>query len=82
MKKITFILGSMSRGGAERVISILSRNYAEQGYATDIIVLLSARTEYDLDPTTRIIDFSGNSEISRIRRLPYWLKSIRAYVKQ
>jgi len=82
MKKITFILGSMSRGGAERVISILSRHYAEQGYATDIIVLLSPRVEYELHPTTRLIDFSGNSGSSRIKRLPYWLKSIRNYAKR
>ena len=30
-KKITFILGSMGKGGAERVISILANEYADKG---------------------------------------------------
>lgn len=81
MKKITFILGSMGRGGAERVISILSRSYAERGYETDIIVLLSGEVGYELHETTRVIDFSGKGK-SRIKRLPYWLKSIRNYYKE
>ena len=81
MRKIAFVLGSMGRGGAERVISILSRSYAERGYKTDIIVLLSNEVGYELHPTTNVIDFSGNTT-SRIKRLPFWVKSIRAYVKE
>jgi GalNAc-alpha-(1->4)-GalNAc-alpha-(1->3)-diNAcBac-PP-undecaprenol alpha-1,4-N-acetyl-D-galactosaminyltransferase len=80
-KKITFFLGSMWRGGAERVISILSREYAEKGWDTDICVLLSNEVAYALDKTTRIIDISGG-DTSRIQRLPYWLKAIRNYVKR
>ena len=30
-KRIAFFLGSMGRGGAEKVISVLSREYAEKG---------------------------------------------------
>lgn len=81
MKKIAFILGSMGRGGAERVISILSRSYAERGYQTDIIVLLSNEVGYELHPSTRLIDLSGKTT-SRIKRLPFWIKSLRAYAKE
>lgn len=81
MKKITFILGSMARGGAERVISILSNYYAEKGYQTEIIVLLKNEVGYKLNETTKLIDFTGNKE-SRLKRLPYWIKSIRGYVKE
>ena len=52
MKRIAFVLGSMGRGGAERVISILSRSYAERGYETDIILLLSGEVGYELHETT------------------------------
>lgn len=79
--RIAFVLGSMGRGGAERVISILSKSYAERGYETDIIVLLSNELGYELHPTTRMIDFSG-STTSRIKRLPYWMKSLKKYVKE
>jgi len=81
MKKIAFVLGGMSRGGAERVISILSRSYAERGYETEIVVLLSNEVGYKLHPTTRLIDLTGNTT-SRLKRLPYWLRSIRKYVKE
>jgi len=79
--RIAFVLGSMGRGGAERVISILSRSYAERGFDTDIIVLLSNELGYELHPTTRMIDFSGKTN-SRIKRLPYWMKSLKKYVKE
>lgn len=80
-KKIIFFLGSMSGGGAERVISILSREYASKGWQTDIGVLLFYRLGYKIDRTTRLIDFTGNTE-SRIKRVPYWISSIRQYVKR
>lgn len=81
MKKVTFILGSMGRGGAERVISILSKYYAEKGYSTDIIVLLNNEVGYKLHESTKLVDFTGNTS-SRLKRMPYWIKSIRKYVKQ
>lgn len=79
-KKITFVLGSMGQGGAEKVISVLSRDYAEKGWNTDIIVLLDNSVEYDIHPSTRIVDFSGSGQ-SRLKRLPYWLSSLRSYAK-
>ncbi|MEG0034730.1 glycosyltransferase [Anaerorhabdus sp.] len=79
-KRIAFILGSMGQGGAEKVISVLSRDYAGLGWDTDIIVLLDNRVSYDLHPNTRIIDFSGNTP-SRIKRLPIWVKKLNSYVK-
>lgn len=81
MSKITFIIGGMARGGAERVISILSNYYAEKGYATDIIVMLTNEVGYRLHETTKIIDFTGKTK-SRIKRLPYWRNSIRRYLKE
>ena len=81
MKKIAFFIGSMNRGGAERVISILSKSYAERGYKTDIVMLLSNEVGYELHPNTKVLDFTGNTS-SRLKRLPYWIKSIRRYVKE
>lgn len=81
MKKIVFVLGSLGRGGAERVISILSRDYAEKGWETSICLLLSNRVDYSIHESTKICDFSGGNG-SRLKKLPYWLKSIRSYVKK
>lgn len=41
-KKVIFIIGSLSRGGAERVISILANHYASKDWNVDILLLLSA----------------------------------------
>lgn len=80
MKRIAFVLGGMGIGGAERVISILSKHYAKKGYQTDILLLLNNKVEYSLDESTKIIDSSGNTN-SRLKRVFYWIKSIREYVK-
>ncbi|MDC7230364.1 MAG: glycosyltransferase [Sphaerochaetaceae bacterium] len=79
-KKIAFFLGSLARGGAERVISNLSQDYARNGWITEICLLLSYKIQYPLDESTDVIDFSG-STTSRTLRIPYWLKAIRQFVK-
>ena len=81
MSRIVFIIGSMSRGGAERVISILSDEYVKRGWQVDILCLLSNRVEYPIHPNVHVYDLSGQTE-SRWRRFPGWLKSIRCYVKR
>lgn len=80
-KRIAFFLGSMGRGGAERVISILSKEYAKCGWETDIGLLLSDNVDYVLDKTTRIMDFTGNTA-NRILRVPMWINNIRTYAKK
>ena len=80
-KKIFFVLGSMGRGGAERVISILSKNFADKGWITQIGLLLFNKNDYKLDESTQVFDFTGNGQ-SRILRTPYWLYAIRNFVKK
>lgn len=80
-KKIIFILGSMSRGGAERVISILANEYAKKGWSVSIVMLLRNEVGYELDSRVDLVDLTGGID-SRIKRIPYWLKSIRLCVKQ
>ncbi|PWM79676.1 MAG: hypothetical protein DBY32_02090 [Phascolarctobacterium sp.] len=79
-KKISFFIGSMGKGGAERVISILANYYAAQNFEVDIILLLSNRIEYKLDSRINIIDFSSNK--NRIISSFLWIKKIRSYVKK
>jgi len=78
--RIAFVIGSMGRGGAERVISIIANSYAEKGWNVDIILLLNSKCDYELNNNIRIIDIS-DSEKSRISNLPRWLFGIRRYIK-
>ena len=47
-KAITFITGSLTGGGAERVISILANNCAENGAEVSLIILRQAPRVYKL----------------------------------
>ncbi|NPV51421.1 MAG: glycosyltransferase family 4 protein [Candidatus Methanofastidiosum sp.] len=78
-KRIVFLIGSMGRGGAERVISILANSYAERGWKVDILMLLNSRCDYELNHNVNVIPICNENK-SRIRQLPNWISSIRKYV--
>ena len=80
-RHITFILGSLGRGGAERVTSILANDYAEKNWDVDVILLLFNKVDYKINSNIKILDFAGNSK-SRIKRLPYWIKNLYKYAKK
>lgn len=79
-KHITFVLGSLGRGGAERVVSILSNDYIKKGWDVDILLLLFNNIDYKIDKKIRIFDFTGKYK-SRLKNLPYWITSIHKYIK-
>ena len=78
--KISFFLGSMRRGGAERVISILANHYSAKGWDVEIALLLDTTVQYQLNENIKIIDLTAGTG-SYFKRLPSWLKKIRKYVK-
>ena len=77
--RIAFFIGSMGRGGAERVISILANEYADKGWDVDILMLLANRVEYDLRPQVNVISLVGAST-SHAKNALSWLTKIRKYV--
>lgn len=56
MSKILFHVNSMGKGGAEHVISILSRYFAQDGYDVVVTTLWRADNEYPLDSRVRRVD--------------------------
>ena len=68
MKKIDFIIGSLIRGGAEHVISILANHYCEMGFEVNVVLLLHGAIEYDLNPKINIVRLYGNTK-SRFLRI-------------
>lgn len=79
--KITFFIGHMGYGGAERVISLLANDYCRRGWDTDIVMLLSNDLAQKLEPGVRLVDLSlgGGSYGKRALR---WMKEIRGYLKR
>lgn len=83
MKKIVLFTGSMGRGGAERVISILSNYLSERGWDVTIIMLLHDITDgYSLDERVKIINFLPKSPISTPKKILRNIKLVRAYIKK
>lgn len=80
-KKLLIILGSLGRGGAERVISLISNECHSRGWQVKIGLLLFNDVEYPIDSAIEVIDLSGQGQ-SRIKRLPFWLKGIRRLAKE
>lgn len=79
--KISFFIGGMRRGGAERVISILANDYANRGWDVDIVVLLANAVEYDLNSRVRIVDLAKRNG-GYVQNAPRWLLGIRKYLKE
>ncbi|WP_138294446.1 MULTISPECIES: glycosyltransferase [unclassified Clostridium] len=79
--KIAFFIGSLRRGGAERVISILANHYARRGWQVDILLLLENQCGYELESGVRLVDCTVKGT-SYGARMPRWLGRIRAYVKR
>lgn len=80
-KSILIILGSMGRGGAERVISIVSDYFCRRGWKVYIALLLFNNVDYELNKNVTVIDLSGKVQ-SRYKRLPEWVFGIRRLVKK
>ena len=80
-KKLIIVLGSMGRGGAERVISYVSEYFALKNWKVWIVLLLSNKVEYSLHENVCVVDLSGTTE-SRWKRLPFWLINLRKIVNE
>lgn len=79
MKRVAFIIGSMGKGGAERVISILSNAYIKKGWQVDIIMMLGNSIEYQLSDSINVIDLSTGK--SKLKSIPSWYRNLRKYAK-
>lgn len=66
MKKLMFVTASMTRGGAERVISILSDYYVRHGWDVSIMVMFKGLEGYAINKDVKIIDHTS-SRPSKLR---------------
>lgn len=78
--KITFFIGSMQRGGAERVISILANEYCKNGWEVDVALLLNTTVAYELDDKINVVNLCAG-EGGYLKNAVPWLCKIRKYLK-
>ena len=84
-KSIVFYIGSLSRGGAERVIVNLAAYFRDCGYRVTIVTKEQDKVEYPVpEGVTRILADITRNEISRNRvaNLYRRIKKLRNIFKQ
>ncbi len=81
MKKVLFVTGSLRRGGAERVLSILANEMAEKGWQVHILTLLFSKRGYQLNTNVEVIDIS-KEERNQMLDAPRLILQTRKIIKQ
>lgn len=68
-KKVIFMLPNLGAGGAERVVTILSRGLREKGLAVDIVMMLSELVQYPVPDGVGLVSLrtQGMSQLARLR---------------
>ena len=69
MKEVTFTIGYLGIGGAERVISVLANNFVKRGIKVNIIATNEPDIVYELDKRINYYYIECNNKIKPIRML-------------
>lgn len=75
--KVVFVLPNLAAGGAERVVTLLSREMVSRGTAVDIFLMLNGIVKYDVPDGVNVINMDGQL-LTRFKRI----RQMRAYFKQ
>jgi len=78
---ITFVIGKLSTGGAERVVSILANLFSRKGYKVYIYMLFGTEVIYEIEPNVTIEAISHRSKF-RIVRMIYKITTLRKKIKK
>ena len=75
-KRLCFVIPSMRRGGAERVMSILLNSSIEKGYNVTLILLSDNSVDYEISPLVNVVNIpdlmierKGIKALNRLRAL-------------
>ena len=81
MKSITFAIGSLHGGGAERVVSVWASALAERGYDVSVIVYSRFDDEYPIDPRVKVYPIATSEKecnsFSMFERLKRFRKAFK-----
>lgn len=72
-----FFIGSLSWGGAEKIITLLAQSYLDKGYKVYIVTVLSNKNVFDLDPRIEVVSIARENK-SNISNVGHWIKSIKS----
>lgn len=73
-KKIVFFIGTLGNGGAERVVSILTRKYITMGLPVEIVLYYDEEPFYDIHPDVRITYIERETKSRKLLKNVRWLR--------
>lgn len=79
MKRYMFFIGTLTNGGAERVVSILSKQMAEQGMNVEILMYYDVPVFYDIHPDVKVTSVEKQTGTKEKLKNLFW---IRNYFKE
>ncbi|RDZ14688.1 glycosyltransferase [Priestia megaterium] len=82
MKKIMFVIGVLSNGGAERVISTLSKEMSNQGYEVSIVTIFGDNNNYVDDKRIKLYPIKQSYRNKVLRGLTIVRKTRRLIKKK
>ena len=80
--KIAFVIGTMCCGGAQRVVSVLSKYFVEQGWSVSIITTSDNIVDYTLKDDVNLVAISKSVDGKPFRRIETLLNLKRILEKQ
>lgn len=81
MEQITFVIGYLGLGGAERVISVLANEFAKMGKKVNIITLISDKVDYELDSRINYYNIKSNIN-NKFLKFIYKCIKLRKLIKE
>lgn len=81
--KVCFVTQTLSNGGAERVVAVLSSQLAQDGHDVSVIKYFDVPNEYPVDENVRVICASnGDESLYKTFGLPQKIACIRRALKE
>ena len=77
-KKVIFVTGSLTGGGAEKVMSILASGCAELGHDVTLVVLRNRKNVYPVSDKVHIVQFLDCGKLATIARICRLHKLLKA----
>lgn len=74
MKKITFFIGSLEEGGAERVVSNLISYFADKGDEILLVLYHDRETFYQIDPRVKVVSVCKETRSTRMISNLRWMR--------
>ena len=73
-RRYTFFIGTLSQGGGERVVSILSKKMAEKGLSVNILLYYDRPIFYELDPRVTVTTVEKETGSKSVVKNIFWIR--------